>query len=102
MPPQPETHPPPSGNRIGATVLDHALHDGANETGGYADDTYVPVNQPLVVAQSGTAMSDPNRWQPLQLEEMISQNGIRVTNESQEFIDPHWGHVASFALPEGW
>ena len=44
-------------------------------------------------------MTDPNRWQPLQIEHMISQNGIPVTNGVQQAIGPHWGHVRSFALP---
>ncbi len=86
------------GNRIAATILATALQDGSNEANGYAAE-YVAVNQPLVVASSGTAMSDPNRWQPLQIGQMISQNGIAVENGVQEFIDPHWGSVDSFALP---
>ena len=45
-------------------------------------------------------MVDPNRWQPLQLEKMISQNGIPVVNGVQQAIGPHWGHVTSFALPD--
>ena len=44
-------------------------------------------------------MKDPNRWQPLQLEKMISQNGIPVTNGVQQAVGPHWGHVKGFALP---
>ena len=87
------------GNRIAATILRTTLDDGSNEANGYAAD-YVAVNQPLTVASSGTAMSDPNRWQPLQIGQMISQNGIAVENGVQEFIDPHWGFVDSFALPD--
>jgi hypothetical protein len=63
------------------------------------DDTYVPVNDPLVVSDSGTVMKDPNRWQPLALAEQIAQNGLRVPGKVQSFIGPHWGHVAPFALP---
>ncbi len=44
-------------------------------------------------------MQDPNRWQPLQIENMISQNGIPVTNGVQQAVGPHWGHVTGFALP---
>ncbi len=87
------------GNRIAQTVLAQGLEDGSNEAEGYADPSYAPVNDPLVVAESGATMNDPNRWQPLQLEQMISQNGIPVQDESQEFIDPHWGNVRGFALP---
>jgi len=87
------------GNRIARTVLDAGLVDGSNETAGYTDPKYASVNPPLVVDQSGTTMTDPNRWQPLQLARMISQNGIPVTNGVQEAIGPYWGRVASFALP---
>ncbi len=89
------------GNRIAAAVLEYGREDGSNEAEGYSDPDYAPVNGPLVVSASGTTMSDPNRWQPLQLEDMISQNGIPIANGVQEFIDPHWGSVAGFALPAG-
>ncbi|MDH3396939.1 MAG: vanadium-dependent haloperoxidase [Acidimicrobiia bacterium] len=88
------------GNRIARVVLDAGLGDGSNEAEGYIDPDYQPVNPPLVVDQSGTTLIDPNRWQPLRIEEMISQNGIPVENAVQEFVDPHWGFVKGFALPE--
>ena len=89
------------GNRIAAAVLAYGATDGSNEAGGYSDPDYKPVNQPLVVNQPGTTMADPNHWQPLQLEHMISQNGVPVVNGVQQAIGPHWGHVKSFALPDG-
>lgn len=89
------------GNRIAAAILAYGRADGSNEADGYAPTNYRPVNGPLVVAQPGAEMTDPNRWQPLQLEHMISQNGIPVTNGVQEAIGPHWGHVTGFALPDG-
>jgi hypothetical protein len=88
------------GNRIARTVLDAGMADGSNEAEGYVAPDYSPVNPPLVVDASGAALADPNRWQPLQIEQMISQNGIPVENGVQEFIDPHWGYVAGFALPD--
>jgi hypothetical protein len=87
------------GNRIAAAVIAYGLADGSNQAEGYIDPMYTPVNPPLVVAQSGTTMIDPNRWQPLQLEHMISQNGIPVVNGVQQFVGPHWGGVKSFAIP---
>jgi hypothetical protein len=87
------------GNRIAAAVIAYGKADGSNEAGGYAATDYKPVNPPLVVSTSGTTMTDPNRWQPLQIEHMISQNGIAVTNGVQQAVGPHWGHVKSFALP---
>jgi hypothetical protein len=89
------------GNRIAASVIEFGLTDGSNEADGYSSD-YEPVNAPLVVAESRPIqMTDPNRWQPLQLEFMISQNGIPIEDGSQQFIGPHWGHVAGFALQDG-
>ncbi|HEX6331704.1 MAG TPA: vanadium-dependent haloperoxidase [Actinomycetota bacterium] len=89
------------GNRIAAAVIERGLVDGANEEGGYTSG-YEPVNPPLEVADGSTIeMVDPNRWQPLQLAEMVSQNGIPIQNGVQQFVGPHWGHVEGFALPDG-
>jgi hypothetical protein len=87
------------GNRIAAAALTYGLADGSNQAGGYVDPDYRPVNPPLVVAKPGATMTDPNRWQPLQLEHMISQNGIPVVNGVQQVIGPQWGGVTGFALP---
>lgn len=89
------------GNRIAAAVLAAGKDDGSNETGGYAATNYEPVNPPLVVDGTGTQMTDPNRWQPLRIAHMISQNGIPVTNGVQVAVGPQWGHVTSFAIPNG-
>jgi uncharacterized protein DUF6851/vanadium-dependent haloperoxidase-like protein len=89
------------GNRIAAAVLAYGKADGSNEANGYAAPDYEPVNAPLVVNKPGTTLLDPNRWQPLQLEHMISQNGIPVTNGVQQAIGPQWGHVTGFALADG-
>ena len=89
------------GNRIAAAVIAYGLTDGSNQANAYASPDYKPVNPPLVVNKSGTTMTDPNRWQPLQIEHMISQNGIPVTNGVQQAVGPDWGHVATFALPAG-
>jgi uncharacterized protein DUF6851 len=87
------------GNRIAAATLAYGLTDGSNQANAYAAPDYKPVNPPLVVAKSGGTMTDPNRWQPLQLAHMISQNGIPIENGVQQAIGPHWGHVKGFALP---
>ena len=88
------------GNRVAAAVIAYGLADGSNEANGYASD-YKPVNPALVVNEPGTTMVDPNRWQPLQLEKMISQNGVPVTNGTQQAVGPFWGHVTTFAIPAG-
>jgi hypothetical protein len=87
------------GNRIAATIIETTGADGANEDERYRDPAYTPVNEPLVVAEPGTAMTDPNRWQPLSLDKQVAQNGLPIPGGLQAFIGPHWGHVAAFALP---
>jgi hypothetical protein len=86
------------GNRIGAAVIAYGLMDGANESGGYADPSYAPVNAPLVVKIPGTIMVDPNRWQPLALDLIVTQNGIPQPDKIQTFIGSQWGGVRPFAL----
>ncbi|HEU4354244.1 MAG TPA: vanadium-dependent haloperoxidase [Actinomycetota bacterium] len=88
------------GNRIAAAAIEAGLADGSNEAQGYASD-YASVNTPLEVTAPGPdRMEDPNRWQPLQLEQAVSQNGIPIEDTVQQFLGPHWGHVVGFALPD--
>jgi len=87
------------GNRIAAAVIEAGKADGALEEQRYEDLSYRPVNDPLEVAEPGTVMRDPNRWQPLSLAKQIAQNGLEIPGKVQSFIGPHWGHVRSFALP---
>jgi hypothetical protein len=89
------------GNRIAAAVIAFGLTDGSNETGGYQVIGYRAVNEPLVVKEPGAVMADPNRWQPLEIDNMVTQNGIPLASGPQQVIGTHWGHVASFALPAG-
>ena len=90
------------GNRIADTILAAGKADGSNEAGGYKPPDYKPVNEPLVVDGGVVGpMTDPNRWQPLQIAHMISQNGIPVTNGVQQAVGTQWGRVTSFALPPG-
>ena len=88
------------GNRIAATVIERGRDDGSLEETRYVDTDYKPVNAPLVVSESGAEMRDPDRWQPLALAQIVAQNGLPIPGKVQSFIGPHWGHVASFALPE--
>lgn len=88
------------GNRIAEVVLDYTLYDGANERFGYLDFGYTPVNEPLILAESGTDMVDPNRWQPLAFDVRVTQNGIEA-DKIQTFVGSHWGNVRPFALHHG-
>ena len=87
------------GNRIAAAVLEYGRDDGSLEDERYVDSSYQPVNDPLVVADPGTVMRDPNRWQPLALDKQLSQNGLPIPGKVQTFIGPNWGRVKTFALP---
>ncbi len=89
---------------VGLEIADHALafgaDDGSLERSRYIDLGYQSVNAPLVVASDDIAMEDPNRWQPLELAQRITQNGQIEGAGPQRFIGSNWGSVASFALPE--
>ncbi len=89
------------GNRIAARIIEAGLTDGSRERRGYSYPKrgYQPRNEPMVVAQPGTVMNDPNHWQPLALETAIAQNGQLLPFGPQHFVGQHWGHVRSFALP---
>ena len=89
------------GNRIADRIITAGLKDGSREQHGYAypKQGYQPVNEPMIVAQPGTVMADPNHWQPLALETAIAQNGQLLPFGPQYFVGQHWGHVTSFALP---
>ena len=89
------------GNRIAKAVLDYGIADGSNEASGYAATGYTPVNPPLIVALPEIKLVDPNRWQPLQIEYLVSQNGVVLPSGVQQAVGPHWGHVAPFAIPAG-
>ncbi|MBI3770224.1 MAG: hypothetical protein HY271_17260 [Deltaproteobacteria bacterium] len=93
------------GNRIAAAVIAYGLADGANEANNYADPTYTPVNDPLIVklpgndpTLPGTVMNDPNRWQPLALDLQITQNGIPLPDKVQVYVGAQWNAVKPFAL----
>jgi hypothetical protein len=87
------------GNRIAAAVIKYGKTDGSLEQQHYIDTTYTPPNPPLIVKQPGTMMHDPALWQPLALDQVVTQNGIAVAGKVQTFIGAQWGHVRSFALP---
>jgi hypothetical protein len=96
------TSPAALGNRIAAKILRRGMRDGSNEAGGYGNPAYIPANTPLVIADGGADMADPNRWQPLQMEVAVSQNGIGTTN-LQTAIGTQWGSVDGFGIldPDG-
>ena len=87
------------GNRIAAAAIEFGRDDGSLEDWRYTDTTYSPVNEPMVVAEPGAEMHDPNRWQPLALTRIIAQNELPIPGTVQRYLGPHWGYVKGFALP---
>ncbi|MFN0036545.1 MAG: MopE-related protein [Saprospiraceae bacterium] len=88
------------GNYIGDCVTFYGLSDGANEQGNYAYINYVPVNPPMRPIDPGNpTMIDPNRWQPLILNNAVDQNGNPIPS-LQKFQSPEWGRVVPFAMAD--
>jgi len=86
------------GNRAAAAILAIGDADGSNQAADYADPTYTPVNDPLVVRFPGNEMNDPNAWQPLALNVAFTQNGIPLPSGLQSFVGAQWNNVLPFAL----
>ena len=83
------------GSRVAAAVLGVADGDGSADR-----STHQPANRPLVVRLPGADMDEPDAWQPLQLDRVVTQNGIAQPAEPQAFLGYGWGGVATFALPD--
>lgn len=91
--------PAAMGNFIAQTIIDYGLQDGSNEANGYKNQYYEPVNPPMPVSIPGNAtFVDLNRWQPLQIEQIIDQSGNPIAGGVQPFLSPEWGNVAPFSL----
>lgn len=74
------------GNVVAQALLDFRHNDGSNQLNNYFDTSgYVSVN-------TWDTINDPNRWQPLSLDQ-----GINI----QKYLTPHWGNVTPFALTSG-
>ena len=91
--------PAEMGNYIAQCYIRYGLQDGANESEGYADTHYKPVNPPLEVADSlFPANTDLNRWQPLQLREIVDQSGNPLAGNVQSALTHEWGRVLPFSM----
>ncbi len=87
------------GNRIAAVILaDTSTTDRTRRAATSRWTTRRSTRRSSSTA-SGTTMNDPNRWQPLELEEMVAQNGLPLDETVQTFVGPHWGdgHVVRAA-----
>jgi Na+-translocating ferredoxin:NAD+ oxidoreductase RnfD subunit len=85
------------GNRLGAAAIAGGRNDGSNEALHYADPSYTPLNEPLVVGAAGSTAHDATFWQPLALSQKAAQGGGSVPADIQTFEDSQWGRVRTFA-----
>ena len=73
------------GNRIGAAAIAAGRNDGSNEPVHYADPSYTPVNEPLLVRGASRRCTTPTFWQPLALSQKAAQGGGSVPSDIQTF-----------------
>lgn len=86
-----------AGNRVADCIIAVGLADGSNEASNYVNQDYQPVNPAMNPAFPGTPeLTDPNRWQPLDIENFIDQSGI--STEIPLFLGAEWGRVQPFAM----
>jgi len=87
------------GNRIGYTIIEATRDDGANEANNYADTTgWTSINPALRVEDATLRVDDPSVWQPLNLSESETQNGIPIGPGVQGYIGSNWNQVTPFAM----
>ncbi|MDX2285620.1 MAG: T9SS type A sorting domain-containing protein [Bacteroidia bacterium] len=86
------------GNFIAAEYIAFGLQDGSNEGDSYRNQYYAPANAPMPIDFPSTAMTDPNRWQPLAFEVYIDQSGQVFPGATPAFLSPEWGNVTPFAM----
>lgn len=92
-------NPAALGNFIAQSIIEYGYTDGSNELNKYANTFYVPRNEPLAPDYPGNpSVTDPNHWQPLQLEVFIDQAGNITSESTPDFLGPEWGNIHPFAL----
>ncbi len=89
------------GNRIAAAALEFGRSDGALEDERYKDPAYAPGQR---AARGREARDRHGRSEPLAAalprQSRSRRTACPIPGSIQAFIGPHWGHVASFALPK--
>lgn len=93
-------NPAALGNFIAEHLITYGLEDGSNEVNDYANQRYIPVNEPFNPRSFGNGeMTDPDRWQPMAFDLFVGQSGLS-SSSTPEFIGPEWGWVSAFALTD--
>ncbi len=101
-------NPAALGNYIGQQIITLGLIDGSNENNNYKNIYYDPINPNLnptygyydpISMFGNPRMTNPNRWQPLDIPGFVDQAGNPITDGSNlEFLGAEWGNVVPFAL----
>lgn len=90
------------GNRIGKAILASSANDGSNESTNYKDtapNANANLKIPMLIDEPGIPQgTDPNLWQPLNLNVAATQNGIILPSGVQTYIGSQWGNVTPFAM----
>jgi len=94
-------NPAALGNYIAEKIIEFGFQDGSNEANNYANQFYVPLNEPLNMDIAGNPdMEFPNHWQPLKIEAYVDQSGHTIPGGQPPFLGPEWGRVVPFSLTE--
>jgi len=89
------------GNYVASLMIKYGRQDGSREQSGYNNAYYEPLNDPMVMLNSGNPnLEHPNNWQQLTLDVFIDQSGNEVPFNTPDFLSPEWGNVTPFALSE--
>ncbi|SDW96843.1 Por secretion system C-terminal sorting domain-containing protein [Lutibacter oricola] len=87
------------GNFIAETIINYGFTDNSRERFTYQNAFYKPVNEALAPKIPGNKnVTDPNRWQPLSLDQFIDQSGNLIEGTTPDFLSPEWGAVSPFSL----
>ena len=91
--------PAAAGNRIGAAAIAAGRRDGSHEALHYADPSYVPRNQPLIVGVPGSTVEDATFWQPLALGADRAAGRRRGAREGAELRRRRVGRACARSRP---
>ena len=87
------------GNYLASEIILFGNQDESNEIGGYGNQFYQPVNDPIILdLYEDNSAIDPNHWQPLAFDFFIDQSGNPFPQATPQFLSPEWGEVKPFCL----
>ena len=88
------------GNYLASEIILFGNQDESNEIGGYGNQFYQPVNDPIILdLYEDNSAIDPNRWQPLAFDFFIDQSGNPFLSGMQHHGDPFLSGNRSRRIP---